>query len=83
MGTEGYSPTVLRKVVRQASKASSFRDASNDLKELAGVRICPTHLGKLAERIGREWTQKRDADVEAFRTNTLAAECIQIGRAHV
>lgn len=62
--------------MRQASKASSFRDASDDLKELAGVKICPTHLGKLAERIGREWMQKRDADVDAFRTNTLAAECI-------
>ena len=76
MGTEGYSPTVLRKAVRQASKASSFRDASDDLKELAQVTMCPTHLGKLAERIGREWAQKRDADVDAFQANTLTAECL-------
>jgi hypothetical protein len=62
--------------VRQASKASSFRDASDDLRELAGVPICPTHLGKLAERIGREWAQRRDTDVEAFKTNTLTAECV-------
>src|SRR5436190_51363 len=75
LGTEGYSPTVLRKAVRQAAKASSFRDASDDLKELAGVAICPTHLGKLAERVGREWADRRDADVEAFRADALTTEC--------
>jgi hypothetical protein len=80
LGTEGYSPTVLRKAVRQASKASSFRDASDDLAELAQVTICPTHLGKLAERIGREWAQKRDADVAAFKTNALSAECVPTAR---
>ena len=83
MGTEGYSPAVLREVVRQASKASSFRDASDDLAELAGVRICATHLGKLAERIGREWAQKRDADVGAFKADALTAECVPTARAAV
>src|SRR5262245_11156830 len=34
LGTEGYSPAVLRKAVRQAGKSASFRDASEDLKEL-------------------------------------------------
>jgi hypothetical protein len=73
---EGYSPTVLRKAVRQAGKAASFRDASDDLKELAGVKMCPSHLSTIAERIGREWADRRDADVEAFRDNTLTAECV-------
>src|SRR5262249_18763278 len=48
LGTEGYSPSVLREAVRQAGKAASFRDASDDLKELLQVSICPSHLLKLA-----------------------------------
>jgi hypothetical protein len=77
LGTEGYSPTVLRKAVRQAGKALSFQDASDDLEELLQVSICPSHLFKLAERIGREWASARDADVQAFRTGQLAADYAQ------
>ncbi|MGH7168775.1 MAG: hypothetical protein ACRELG_00665 [Gemmataceae bacterium] len=57
MGTEGYSPSLLGKAVRQAAKAASFKDASDDLKELAGVAISATHLQRLSERIGGEWQQ--------------------------
>ena len=72
--TEGYSPAVLRQAVRQAGKAASFQDASDDLKELAQVTISPNHLAKVAERIGREWAAARDADVQAFREGKLAPE---------
>jgi hypothetical protein len=37
LGTEGYSPAVLAKAIRQASKASSFAEARDDLRELAEV----------------------------------------------
>jgi hypothetical protein len=77
LGTEGYSPAVLRKAVRQAGKAVSFRDASEDLKELLQVAIGPSHLLKLAERIGREWATARDAEVRAFRAGKLAADYAQ------
>jgi hypothetical protein len=63
--------------VRQAGKAASFRDASDDLKELLQVSICPSHLLKLAERVGREWATARDADVRAFRRDRLAADYAQ------
>jgi hypothetical protein len=63
--------------VRQAGKAASFRDASDDLKELLQVSICPSHLLKLAERVGREWAGARDADVRAFRAGRLAADSAQ------
>ena len=72
MGTEGYSPSLLRKAVRQAAKAASFKDASEDLRELAGFSISATHLQRLGERIGHEWQQARDADIEAFREDRLA-----------
>jgi hypothetical protein len=59
---------VLRKAVRQAGKAGSFKDASDDLQDLCGLAIAPTHLRRLSERIGGEWTQAREAAVAAFRT---------------
>jgi hypothetical protein len=67
LGTEGYSPAVLAKAVRQASKASSFKEASDDLRELAEVEISATHLQRLSERIGGEWAEVRDEEVEQFR----------------
>ena len=54
LGTEGYSPQVLQKAVRQAAKVS-FQEASDDLHELASVAISATHLQRLSERVGREW----------------------------
>jgi hypothetical protein len=72
LGTEGYSPLLLRKAVRQAAKAASFQDASDDLRELANFAISATHLQRLTERIGGEWAQQRDADIQAFQENRLA-----------
>jgi hypothetical protein len=42
------------------------------LRELAGFTISATHLQRLTERIGGEWAQQRDADVQAFREKRLA-----------
>jgi hypothetical protein len=71
LGTEGYSPAVLAKAVRQASKAPSFQEASDDLRELAEIEISPTHLQRLSERIGEEWAEVRDEEVEKFRQAEL------------
>lgn len=62
---------MLAKAVRQASKASSFTEASDDLKELADVKISPTHLQRLSERIGKEWVELREEEVEKFRQREL------------
>jgi hypothetical protein len=71
LGTEGYSPRLVEKGVRQAAKAASFREASDDMLALAEVSISPTHLHRLSERVGREWTQTRDQEVQAFREDRL------------
>lgn len=71
LGTEGFSPQVLAKALRQSSKAASFAEASDDLRELADVRISATHLQRLSQRIGDEWAAVRDADVEKFRERKL------------
>lgn len=70
LGTEGYSPAILRKATRQASKVS-FAEASDDLRELAEVEISPTHLQRISERLGGEWAEFRDAEVEKFRQSKL------------
>lgn len=57
--------------MRQASKAASFKEASEDLKALAEVSISPTHLQRLSERVGKEWEQARDQEVAAFREDKL------------
>jgi len=62
---------VLAKAVRQASKASSFAEASDDLRELAEVEIGATHLQRLSERIGAEWVEVREDEVERFRQAKL------------
>lgn len=62
----------MQKAVRQASKAGSFKDASDDLRELAEVQISATHLQRLSERIGQEWIEVRDEDVTAFEKDELS-----------
>jgi hypothetical protein len=66
--------------VRQAARASSFRAASEDLRELAELAVSPSHLQRLSERIGREWAAARDADVAAFRQGRLSAARTQPAR---
>lgn len=67
--------------VRQASKAASFKEASEDLKELAEVLISPTHLHRLSERVGNEWAQERDKEVQAFREDRLACAYVAAPKA--
>jgi hypothetical protein len=62
---------VLRKAVRQAACAGSFREASDDLKALAELPISPSHLQRLSERIGGEWRDARDAEVQQYREHQL------------
>lgn len=70
MPSEGYSLAALRKALHAAAR-DSFREGSTDLKVLAGLAISPSHLQRLAVRLGSEWAALRDAEVEAFRGKQL------------
>jgi hypothetical protein len=61
----------MEKGIRQASKAASFVEASEDMQELAEIEISATHLQRLSERVGEEWVELRDEDVEKFRQREL------------
>lgn len=78
LGAEGYSPRVLQLVVRQGGgRASAFAEASEDLKELAEVEISPKHVERLVERVGKEWADARDAEVELFKKGQLKRDYAQ------
>lgn len=70
---EGFSPSIVRLAVCRAGKAASFAEASRDLEELSDIAISPTHVRRLCERVGTEWAEARDADVQAFRDRRLTA----------
>ena len=67
LATEGYSPDVIALALRQVSKTPSFVEASDDLRALARIEISATHLQRLSERVGAEWAEIRDEEVEKFR----------------
>jgi hypothetical protein len=60
-------------MVRQASQAASFAEASEDVREWAGVSVSGAHLQRLSERVGREWAAMRDQEVETFRQGKLTS----------
>jgi hypothetical protein len=41
------------------------------MRELAEIEISPTHLQRLSERVGEEWEELRDEEVEKFRERRL------------
>lgn len=65
------SPRVLRKVVYAGSHASSFRQASEDLKEEAEVEISEQRIMRATKRIGEERAEQRDAEVAQWAGLTL------------
>ncbi len=64
-------------------KAASFQDASDDLRELANVPLTPSYLQKLSLRIGKEWKDLHDAEVQAFRDGDLPAGAVATAKVAV
>jgi hypothetical protein len=71
LGTEGYSPRLLRKIVRQGGTAPPFREAAMDLQELTELTISPAHVRRLCERLGREWAARQEQEVAAYQADQL------------
>jgi hypothetical protein len=69
---EGYSPAVVRLVIRQGAKVP-FGEASADLRELADLSISAMQVRRLCERVGSEWVEARTQDVQAFTEQRLEA----------
>ena len=67
---EGYSPAVVRLVIRQGAKVP-FGEASADLRDLSDLSISAMQVRRLCERVGTEWVEARDRDVQAFTEQRL------------
>lgn len=70
LGPENVSPALVKKVVRQGGK-EAFPEASVELKENVGLEIDAKQVQRITERIGAEWVDIRDREVEAFKQGQL------------
>jgi hypothetical protein len=63
---DNVSPGVLRKMVYAGSHASSFQQASKDLKEEAELDISEQRIMRATKRIGQERVAQRDAETQVW-----------------
>jgi len=61
---------LLRKIVSQGGRYA-FAEAAHNLEELAELKIDARHVLRLTERIGTEWAQRRDQEIEAYKQDHL------------
>jgi len=57
-------------VIRQGAKVP-FGEASADLRDLSDLSISAMQVSRLCERVGSEWVETRDQDVQAFTEQRL------------
>jgi len=74
LGTEGFSPAVIKLAVHKAEEFGSFAVASSDLCASIQVKMSAKHIQRLAHRIGGEWADHRDAEVEAYKERRLGRD---------
>jgi hypothetical protein len=71
LGTEGYSPALLRKIEYAGGNEASFEAAARALTQLAEVGISAKHVQRLTERLGQERAAQRDEAVTQRRAGRL------------
>jgi hypothetical protein len=60
------SPGLLKKIVHAGTQATSFRQASSDLRELAEAEVSTERVWRATERIGKERVGQRQAELAAY-----------------
>ena len=80
LGVEGYSPALLRKIVSQGGRYA-FGEAAHNLTELVDLEISGQHVMRLTERLGTEWAERRDQELEQFKQGQLPRACTPIAPA--
>jgi len=68
------SPGVLRKAIYAATNGYSFAQASLHLAHLAELNVSVKQVERLAQRIGQERIDERDAEVAAWKDLPLAKQ---------
>jgi hypothetical protein len=68
------SPALLKKVVHAAACSSSFRQAAEDLRVLAEVKVSAQRIRRASERVGEERVADHQAAAEAYRRLPLPGQ---------
>ena len=66
LGSHGYSPSVLNKIVQAAGQVKSHEVAARVLGVVGEIAISSRHVNRLTEEIGTELTAKRDHETEDY-----------------
>jgi hypothetical protein len=66
LGTHGYSPSVLNKIVQAAGQVKSHQVAAKVLGVVGEISISGRHVNRLTEEIGTELKKKRDRETEDY-----------------
>lgn len=65
---------MIRLAVHKGEEFGSFATASSDLYESIQVKMSAKHIQRLAHRIGGEWADHRDGQVERYKKRELARD---------
>lgn len=74
LGSHNVSPAILGKIVRAAARDGSFDAAAESLADLAEVKICGRHVGRIAHEVGAQLRHDRDQRVDAFQSKRAKPE---------
>ncbi len=66
LGTHGYSPSILNKIVQAAGQVKSHQLAAKVLDVVGEISISGRHVNRLTEEIGTELKEKRDRETEDY-----------------
>jgi hypothetical protein len=74
LGSHGFSPAILGKIVRAAARGPSFECAAESLADEAEVDISGRQVTRIAHEIGAELRHKRERRVEELGTKRATPE---------
>lgn len=73
LGSEGYSPGLLKKIEFAGGNNRSFAAAAESLGRLAEFSISGRHVERLTQKIGKERAAQRDREAGAMKDRKLRA----------
>jgi hypothetical protein len=73
LGSEGYSPGLLKKIEYAGGNGRSFESAAGSLARLAECPISARHVERVTKRLGRERAAQRDETAALMQARKLRA----------
>ena len=74
LGSEGYSPGLLKKIEYAGGNGRSFASAADSLERLAEFSISARHVERVTERLGKERAEQRDQQAALMKERKLRSK---------